>query len=196
MSRQVILVSPAQAGTLVLSLVTSLGAYIHRSLQLIAHDLPPKSRVETQVKVRLEFANMPVASAGAAATAGGTTHWRWLRLPFTASVKQPRFYDHGMCTTFNTCSLCLMPLEETIASESLLHLHASAICASEPHLPASCCSVCYAREAKRRPKYYPQPADTDSPTSVIDFTCEPIIDLSSGSVHLSFSACCSVHQES
>ena len=93
---QVIPASPAQAGTLVPSLVTALGANIHYSLQLTAHDLPPKSRVETQVKIRLEFSNMPVTSPGADATAGPTTRWRWLRLPFTASVKQPRFYDHGM----------------------------------------------------------------------------------------------------
>jgi hypothetical protein len=148
------------------------------------------------VKIRLEFVNMPVTSPGAAAIVG---RWRWLRLPFTASVKQPRFYDHGTRVIINTCSLCLIPLQEILAPESLLHLHASAICASEPNLPATCCSICYAREAKRRPKYYPQPADPDSPTSVIDFTCEPIFDLSSGSVHLSFSACFpifEVHEES
>ena len=107
MSPQVISVFPAQAGTLVLSLVT-LGAYNHHSLQLIAHDLPPKSRVETQVKIRLEFANMPVALPGVAATAGGTVRWQWLRLPFTASVKQPRYFDHGMCTTINARFLFLI----------------------------------------------------------------------------------------
>lgn len=176
-------VSPAQAGIPV-PLITSFDAHNLNSLHLVAHDLPPKSRVETQVKIKLEFANMPVSGVGAAAV-----HWRWLRLPFTASIKQPRFYDHGMHTFNNTRSLYLIPLQETIASESLLHLHASAICASEPNLPATCCSICYTREAKRRPKYYPQPADPDSPTSVIDFTCEPIFDLSSGSVYLSFSAC-------
>lgn len=190
MSPQVISVFPAQAGTLVLSLVT-LGAYNHHSLQLIAHDLPPKSRVETQVKIRLEFANMPVALPGVAATAGGTVRWQWLRLPFTASVKQPRYFDHGKYTTSNTRFFVSDSPSDTIESESMLHLHASAICASEPHQPATCCSICYAREAKRRPKYY---ADPDSPTSVIDFTCEPIFDLSSGSVHLSFSACIPVHK--
>lgn len=70
--------------------MTSSGAHDHHSLQLIVHDLPPKSRVETQVKIRLEFANMPVA------TSVGTTGWRWLRLPFTASIRQPRYFDHGM----------------------------------------------------------------------------------------------------
>ena len=149
--------------------------------------------METRVGVRLEFANMPVASSGSAATAA---RWQWLRLPFTASVKQPRYFDHGMYTIINIRSLCLMPLQETIASESMLHLHTSTICASEPHLPATCCSVCYAREAKRRPKYYPQPADPDSPTSIIDFACEPIFDLSSGSVHLLFSACFPIHESS
>lgn len=167
------------------------GAHSHHSLQLIAHDLPPKSRVETQVKIRLEFANMPVASPEVAAIAGGTARWQWLRLPFTASVKQPRYFDHGIYSITNARSLCLIHPQDTIASESMLHLHASAICSSEPYTPATCCSICYAREAKRRPKYY---ADPDSPTSVIDFTCEPIFDLSSGSIHLSFSACIHIHQ--
>lgn len=87
---QVISASPAQAGTLFPSLVTSSRAHDHHSLQLIVHDLPPKSRVETQVKIRLDFANIPVASPG------GAARWRWLRLPFTASIKQPRYFDHGM----------------------------------------------------------------------------------------------------
>lgn len=144
------------------------------------------------MKIRLEFANMPVALPGLAATAGGTARWQWLRLPFTASVKQPRYFDHGMYTAIDARSLHLIPPSpDTIESESMLHLHASAICASEPHSPATCCSICYAREAKRRPKYY---ADPDSPTSVIDFTCEPVFDLSSGSVHLSFSACILLHK--
>jgi len=101
MSLQVISASPARAGTLLPLHVTFRGAHNHHSLQLIAHDLLPKSRVETQVKLRLEFANMPVTSSG------GAARWRWLRLPFTASVKQPRFYDHGMYTILNNCSLCL-----------------------------------------------------------------------------------------
>lgn len=100
--------SPAQAGRPV-PLITSFDAHNLNSLHLVAHDLPPKSRVETQVKIKLEFANMPVAGAGTAAA-----HWRWLRLPFTASIKQPRFYDHGMHTVNNTCSLILIPFKKPL----------------------------------------------------------------------------------
>ncbi|KAG8849265.1 SPT3 Dosage dependent suppressor of Ty-induced promoter mutations-like protein [Serendipita sp. 411] len=109
--------------------------------QLQVHDVPKKSRVETQVKLRLDLLDVSgsPASSSSELEGGGNavTKWSFIRVPQTASVKTR---SKGVCNP---------------DPASVLTLHASMYCASNPvyiHTPVPCCLACRNRENKRNAK--------------------------------------------
>ncbi|KAG8806748.1 SPT3 Dosage dependent suppressor of Ty-induced promoter mutations-like protein, partial [Serendipita sp. 399] len=111
------------------------------SWQLQVHDVPKKSRVETQVKLRLDLLDVSGSPASSSSDAEGgskpVTQWSFIRVPQTASVKTR---SKGVCNPDPT---------------SVLTLHASMFCATNPtftNTPVPCCQACRTRENKRNAK--------------------------------------------
>ncbi|KAF9010577.1 hypothetical protein BDQ17DRAFT_1346462 [Cyathus striatus] len=151
-----------------------------------------KSRVETQVRVTVDLADISSSSDPYKYDRIGS--WKWLKLPpGTATKKRTR--KQGKIDP---------------DPQDILHLSAYITCASPPHNRVLSCSSCQAREAKRVAKKLAarvRPARSDSEsgdgdpsrpknkqhedtTSIIQFNCAEILDFSTGSVVLPLRITC------
>ncbi|PVF97908.1 hypothetical protein CPB86DRAFT_785406 [Serendipita vermifera] len=118
--------------------------------ELRVHDVPRKSRVETQVKLRMELVEVSGAASSEASASNSSfdvstglsyrkpaTQWKYVKVPKTASVK---------VKSKNVCE----PDPLTV-----LNLTAITYCATNSEYktkPVSCCENCQVREQKRNSK--------------------------------------------
>jgi hypothetical protein len=68
--------------------------------RLTVHDVPPKSRVETQVRLRIELDDVSTP-AGLNGPRRPAELWKFIRIPKTASVKTRNV--KGQCGKFRFC---------------------------------------------------------------------------------------------